>query len=538
MEIILTLVIAIPLLGVLGILLVRNSDELVKWVALFTASASFVLSLPLLFNMDPGTINYIIESEPLISGYDVKFLMGLDGLSMMLFMLTTFIGPIVILSAWRTITEHVAAFYSLILIFLTGSLGVFAAMDLFIFYIFFELTVFPVYFLIGIWGGANRLHATIKFFLYTLVGWLIMLIALIFVGYAAGDLAGEGIRFTTDWRILSDPNFQLGLVEQTYLFLAFALALFIKVPIFPFHTWLPHAHTEAPTAGSVLLAAITLKMGTYGIVRFMLPMFPNAVIEFAPYVAVLAVIGIIYGALVAMVQKDVKKLVAYSSVSHMGFVMLGIFTFNSIGMQGALLQMVNHGLATGALFLIVGMIYERRHSRMIADFGGVAKVMPVFAVMFMIATLASIGLPGLNGFVGEFLILMGTFNSDVLTNIWFTILATSGVILAAAYMLWMYRRVMFGQLDKEENKKLTDINAREIGLLLPLMLFMVWIGIRPGDFMQFSEQAVDKLLDQTHEKASVIQSNSDPEELPSWAGWVYDRDLTSVVAAEIKNQED
>ena len=531
MELLLSLIIGIPLLGVLAILLAKN-DELVRWVALITTSASFILSLPLLFNFEYGVINYIIESEPLISGYDVKFLIGLDGLSMMLFMLTTFISPIVVLASWRSITEHVAAFYSLILIFLTGSLGVFAAMDLFIFYIFFELTVFPVYFLIGIWGGANRLHATIKFFLYTLVGWLIMLVALIYVGYSAGQLV-DGIVFTTDWRILSDPAFQIGLVEQTYLFIAFALALFIKVPLFPFHTWLPHAHTEAPTAGSVLLAAITLKMGTYGIVRFMLPLMPNATMEFAPYVGTLALIGIIYGALVAMVQKDVKKLVAYSSVSHMGFVMLGIFAFNSIGLQGALLQMVNHGLATGALFLIVGMIYERRKTRMISDFGGVAAVMPVFTVMFMIATLSSIGMPGLNGFVGEFLILLGTFNSEVLGTIWFAVLATTGVILAAAYMLWMFRRVMFGKLDKEENKQLKDINAREIGLLIPLMIFMVWIGIRPTDFTQFSEESVDQLLEETMTKASIISAQADTDELPNWANWLYDaEDITEEFRAE------
>lgn len=537
MELLLTLVIGIPLLGVLAILLAKH-DELIRWVALITTSISFILSLPLLFNFDFGVINYIVESEPLISGYDVKFLIGLDGLSMMLFMLTTFIGPIVVMASWRSITEHVAAFYSLILIFLTGSLGVFAAMDLFIFYIFFELTVFPVYFLIGVWGGANRLHATIKFFLYTLVGWLIMLVALIYVGYSAGQLV-DGVTFTTDWRILSDPAFQIGLVEQTYLFLAFALALFIKVPLFPFHTWLPHAHTEAPTAGSVLLAAITLKMGTYGIVRFMLPLMPNATMEFAPYVAVLALIGIIYGALVAMVQKDVKKLVAYSSVSHMGFVMLGIFAFNTIGMQGALLQMVNHGLATGALFLIVGMIYDRRHTRMIADFGGIATVMPVFAVMFMIATLSSIGMPGLNGFVGEFLILLGTFNSEIFDSIWYAVLATTGVILAAAYMLWMFRRVMFGKLDKEENKKLSDINSREIGLLLPMMLFMVWIGIRPADFTQFSEPAVDKLLEETIHKATVIAAHTEPDEVPGWATRLYDLDdLSGELKAEIKNTEE
>ncbi|MFW6347992.1 MAG: complex I subunit 4 family protein, partial [Cyclonatronaceae bacterium] len=305
--------------------------------------------------------------------------------------------------------------------------------------------------------------------------------------------------------------------------LAFALAFFIKVPLFPFHTWLPYAHTEAPTAGSVVLAAIMLKMGTYGLIRFCLPLFPNAMVEFAPLVAFLAVIGIVYGALVAMVQKDVKKLVAYSSVSHLGFVVLGLFALNTIGVQGAIIQMINHGLSTGALFLIVGMIYDRRHTRQISDFGGITSIMPVFAVMFMLATFASVGLPGLNGFVGEFLILMGAFNSEVIGNIWFAIIATTGVILAAIYMLWMFRRVMFGPVIHEENKVLKDLNAREIGLLIPVMLFIVWIGIRPTHFTQYSEHQVNVLLEQASEKREmVMQSSLTDESLPEWAASFYE----------------
>lgn len=537
METLLNITIYLPLLGLLAILFIRNNDA-VKWIALIATSVTFAISLPLIFNFDVANSHiaqYVTESGQLLPGYDIRYIIGLDGLSLKLFMLTTFFGPIVVLSSWTSVTKYVKGFYSMLLILQTGSLGVFAALDLVIFYIFFELTLIPMYFLIGIWGGADRIAATIKFFLYTLVGSLIMLVALVYVGFHAGAMINDGV-FITDWRALSGAEFQIGLVEQTYLFLAFALAFFIKVPLFPFHTWLPYAHTEAPTAGSVVLAAIMLKMGTYGLIRFCLPLFPNAMTEFAPYIAILAVVGIIYGALVAMVQKDVKKLVAYSSVSHLGFVVLGLFALNSIGVQGAIIQMINHGLSTGALFLIVGMIYERRHTRMIKDFGGLSGIMPVFAVFFMIATLSSIGLPGLNGFVGEFLILLGAFNSEALDSIWFAVLGTTGVILAAVYMLWMFQRVMFGPVKHEENKSLKDLNAREIGLLVPVMIFIVWIGIRPTHFTQFSEHQVNVILTESEEKRNAILQAANPSELPGWASKLYDITPDIVELMEHENE--
>jgi NADH-quinone oxidoreductase subunit M len=523
MELLLNIVIYLPLFGALLLIFIRQEDW-VRWTSLLITTITFVLSIPLLLQFDisaTGTVQYLTVGEPFLGDWDVKYMVGLDGLSMLLFMLTTFMAPIVVLSSWTTIRNHVAGFYSMLLILQTGSLGVFAAMDLFMFYIFFELTQIPMFFLIGIWGGSDRIYATVKFFIYTLVGWLLMLVALIYVGFAAGNMVNEGI-FTTDWRLITSPEFQLGLVEQTWLFLAFGFAFCIKVPIFPFHSWLPLAHTEAPTAGSVVLAAIALKMGTYAVLRYLIPLFPNAAIAFAPMFAVLGVIGIIYGALVAMVQKDVKKLVAYSSISHLGFVVLGMFAFTTTGAQGAIIQMVNHGLSTGALFIIVGMLYERRHSRMIADFGGIAKMMPVMTVMFMIATLASIGLPGLNGFVGEFLILVGSFQSDVLGSYWYAVIAALGVILAAGYMLWMFQRVMFGPVTHEENKKLTDINAREIGLLVPIMIFIIWIGIRPTDFTKYSEAQVSWMLEDTQRRAEIIAANAADEQLPSWAQKLYD----------------
>lgn len=523
MELLLNLTIYLPLLGLLALLAVRN-DKLVRWIALATTLATFALSVPLMLNFDAsasGTAQFLTQSGSLIGGLDIKYIVGLDGLSLLLFMLTTFMGPIVILSAWDSVKKYQAGFYSMLLILQTGSLGVFASLDILVFYVFFELTLIPMYFLIGIWGGEGRVQATVKFFIYTLVGSLIMLIALLYLGFHAGDAINAGV-FTTDWRMLSGGDYIIGLEEQTYLFLAFALAFCIKVPLFPFHTWLPYAHTEAPTAGSVVLAAIMLKMGTYGLIRFCIPFFPNATIAFAPYLAALAVIGIIYGALVAMVQKDVKKLVAYSSVSHLGFVVLGIFALNTTAVQGAIIQNINHGLSTGALFLLVGMIYDRRHTRMISEFGGLSSIMPIFAVMFMLATFSSIGLPGLNGFVGEFLILMGAFNSDVLDNHWYAILATSGVILAAVYMLWMFQRVMFGPLDNDENKILKDLNAREIGLLVPVMVFIVWIGVYPSYFTGFSEVQVEQLLEQSKTKSVAIMHQAETERLPVWAVKFYD----------------
>jgi NADH-quinone oxidoreductase subunit M len=522
MELLLNLTIYFPLLGVLAFLFLRN-DEAVKWFSLVVTTLTFLLSLPLLFQFDisnSAVPQYLTEGTAVFPGMDIKYIVGLDGLSLLLFMLTTLMGPIVILSSWNSITKSLTGYYSMLLILQTASLGVFAALDLVVFYVFFELSLIPMYFLIGIWGGKQKVFATIKFFIYTLVGSLIMLVALIWLGYDAGASSGV-YTFTSDWRFITSPAYTIGLVEQTWLFLAFALAFCIKVPLFPFHTWLPYAHTEAPTAGSVVLAAIMLKLGTYGLVRVCLPIFPNAFAEFAPWMAILAVIGIIYGALVAMVQKDVKKLVAYSSVSHLGFVVLGIFAFNTIAVQGAIIQMVNHGLSTGALFLIVGMIYDRRHTRMISDFGGLAKQMPVFATFFMVSTLASIGLPGLNGFIGEFLILNGAFFSELYNNNIYAVLAASGVILAAVYMLWMYQRVMFGPLDKEENKKLVDLNGREIGLLIPLVIFMVWIGIRPVDFTRYSEQWVESYIDVSKEKSVAVLNQAESEQLPDWTTKLY-----------------
>lgn len=522
MEILLNITIYLPLLGIAAILLMKN-DAAVKWSSLVVTAATFVLSLPLFFNFDIASSSvpqFVTEGGAIFAGMDVKYLVGLDGLSMLLFMLTTLMGPIVILSSWNSVTKSLKGYYAMLLLLQTASLGVFAALDLVVFYVFFELSLIPMYFLIGIWGGSDKIKATIKFFIYTLVGSLIMLVALLYLGYHAGAAMG-GVDFTADWRFISSPEYTIGLVEQTWLFLAFSLAFCIKVPLFPFHTWLPYAHTEAPTAGSVVLAAIMLKMGTYGLIRVVLPAFPNAFMEFAPYMAVLAVIGIIYGALVAMVQKDVKKLVAYSSVSHMGFVVLGIFALNDIAMQGAIIQMINHGLATGALFLIVGMIYDRRHTRMISDYGGIAKQIPIFAVMFMIATLASIGLPGLNGFIGEFLILNGSFSSMLYANKVYAILAATGVILAAVYMLWMFQRVMFGPITNEENKKLVDLDMREIGLLIPLVLFMVWIGIRPIDFTQYSEGWVNTFITASEEKSVAVLDQADMSELPNWTAKIY-----------------
>ncbi len=525
MDILLNIVIYFPLAGIAGILLLKN-DDAAKWVSLVVTSITFFLSIPLLLGFDISLSHvpqFLTEGAPALEGLDIKYLVGLDGLSILLFMLTTLFGPIVILSSWKSIKKHRKGYYSMLLLLQTASLGVFAALDLFVFYVFFELSLIPMYFLIGIWGGVDRIRATIKFFIYTLTGSLIMLVALIYLGYHAGAVH-ELYSFTADWRFISGPEYTIGLVEQTYMFLAFALAFCIKVPLFPFHTWLPYAHTEAPTAGSVVLAAIMLKMGTYGLVRVCLPVFPNAFMEFAPWFAVLAIIGIIYGALVAMVQKDVKKLVAYSSVSHLGFVVLGIFAFNTIAMQGAIIQMVNHGLSTGALFLIVGMIYDRRHTRLIKDFGGIAKIMPVFAVMFMISTLASIGLPGLNGFIGEFLILNGSFVSELYDKKVYAVLAATGVILAAVYMLWMYQRVMFGPVKHEENMNLKDLSLREAGLLIPLVIFMVWIGIRPVDFTDYSEGWVINFIEGSEQKGMAVIREVRAEELPDWTAKLYDID--------------
>lgn len=506
LPLLLNLTIYLPILGAALIVIARRPSA-ARWIALAITSVTFLLSLPLLFafSIEQSHIpQFVTEGTRILADMDVKYVVGLDGLSILLFILTTLFGPIVVLSSWESVHKKVVGYYAMLLVLQSASLGVFAALDLVVFYVFFELSLIPMYFLIGIWGGAGRIQATVKFFIYTLAGSLIMLVGLLYLGYDAAQAMG-GVSFTADWRFISGPEYLIPLTTQMWLFAAFALAFCIKVPLFPFHTWLPYAHTEAPTAGSVILAAIMLKMGTYGLVRVNLTVFPNAFTEHAPLMATLAVIGIIYGALVAMVQKDVKKLVAYSSVSHLGFVVLGIFAFNVIGIQGAVIQMINHGLSTGALFLIVGMIYDRRHTRMINDFGGIATVVPVFAVMFLIASLASIGLPGLNGFVGEFLILLGSFQSAVYGKTVFAVLAATGVILAAVYMLWMLQRVLFGPVTHEENRTLTDLTAREIGILVPLVILMVWIGVRSADFTRYSEGWVRHHIEQSDLKAAAVE---------------------------------
>jgi NADH-quinone oxidoreductase subunit M len=374
-------------------------------------------------------------------------------------------------------------------------LGVFISLDLFLFYVFWEAMLIPMYFIIGVWGGANRIYAAVKFVLYTMVGSLLMLVAILALYYQHGGATGT---YTFDLPTVARHVLAPGRA-QNLMFLAFALAFAIKVPLFPFHTWLPDAHVEAPTPGSVILAGVLLKMGTYGFLRFCLPLFPDASITFTPLVFALALIGIVYGAWVSTVQPDLKKLVAYSSVSHLGFVMLGIFTLNQQGLVGGVLQMVNHGLSTGALFLMVGMIYERRHTRLIADFGGLWAIVPAFSSLFLVVALSSLGLPGLNGFVGEFLILVGAFQVD-----WrLAAVATTGIIFAAVYMLWMYQRVIFGEVRHEENRRLTDLSIREWAVLLPLVLFIVWIGVYPVAFTGKTEATIEALVDQVRSKASV-----------------------------------
>jgi NADH-quinone oxidoreductase subunit M len=492
---ILTIVTFLPLAGAIWLLFINGEkQEKVKRIALVIAIGDFILSLPLFFKFRLDTSEFqFVEKVSWIKEFGISYYVGIDGISLFLFLLTSFLTLICILASWN-IKDRIKEYMIAMLVLETGMLGVFISLDLFLFYVFWELMLIPMYLIIGVWGGPRRIYATIKFFIYTMAGSVLMLVAIIVIYFMNQKATGE---YTFD--LLEIYNLDIPMGAQFWLFLAFFFAFAIKVPMFPFHTWLPDAHVEAPTAGSVILAGVLLKMGTYGFVRFSLPLFPYASHQFVPLIAWLAIAGIIYGALVAMVQEDLKKLVAYSSVSHLGFVMLGIFVFNIQGMEGGILQMINHGLSTGALFLLVGMIYDRRHTRMIADFGGLTKKMPVFAIFFMIITLSSIGLPGLNGFVGEFLVLVGVFESNVV----YAVLAATGVILSACYMLWMFQRVMFNKLTNPENKKLKDIDKREWALLLPITILVFWIGIYPKPLISRMDMSVNHLLSQVDEKYKV-----------------------------------
>jgi NADH-quinone oxidoreductase subunit M len=509
-----SIVIFLPLVGALAVLFMPSKTA-VKGVSLLTTLVTFALSLFLWTGFDPGAgasnVPQLADqySTWFPASLDVKYLVGIDGLNLLLVLLTTLLGPIVVLSSWHYIERAEKGYYFLLLILQTGVTGVFCSFDVLLFYVFFELTLIPMYFIIGVWGGKERIYAAVKFVLYTLVGSLLMLVGILFLGYLAGDAVNSG-TFTTDYYKLL--NYNVPLTTQAWLFPLFALAFAIKVPLFPLHTWLPDAHVQAPTGGSVILAGVLLKMGTYGLVRYCIPFFPNAAEQYAWVFAVLAVIGIIYGALVARVQTDAKSLVAYSSVSHLGFVVLGLFAFTMESMQGAIIQMVNHGLSTGALFLLVGMLYERRHTREMGDYGGIARVAPVLTFFMVFSVLASAGLPGLNGFVGEFLILLGTFKSSVIGSPVLVAFATSGVILAALYLLWMLYRTFFGPLEGDANRAMSDMNGREVALMTPLAVLMIAIGFFPEPFLKRSEPAAERLLDVIERKQEVAQEAAEDAE--------------------------
>lgn len=544
----LTIVTFLPLLSAIALLFVpKEQMNIHRMGALIASLGVFVLSLPIMLLFDPrtslqpGPFTFQMIEGPLewIPSLGISFAFGIDGISLWLVMLTTFIMPIAILSTFSQEKRNVKEYMISLLILETGMIGALVSIDVFLFYVFWEMMLIPMYLIIGIWGSEDRIHAAVKFFIYTMVGSLLMLVAILYI-YFQTDSGGGANSFLFTHMLAVD----LSPSEQGWLFIAFFLAFAIKVPLFPFHTWLPLAHVQAPTAGSVILAAVLLKMGTYGMLRYAFPLFPDALKEFAPYIAILAVIGIVYGALVSMVQDNVKKLVAYSSVSHLGFCVLGLVAMTPQGLQGGMFIMLAHGIATGGLFLCVGILYERRHTKMMDDFGGLAKSMPIFATFFMIITFASVGLPGLNGFIGEFLALIGTSQSKFLwfseakvfsigmvdgvrqwqfmaqpenitdatqaggemTAYLFAAIAASGVIFAAGYLLWMYRRVMFGPITNPENEALLDLNGREIAYLVPIVLMAFFMGVYPKFFLSRMEPSLNQFL--RHMDANVTQTGT------------------------------
>jgi NADH-quinone oxidoreductase subunit M len=483
---ILTSLIVLPIVGAILLLFVRDDERLARNVALVVSLLVFAETLLLWSRFAPGSADFqFVERHLWMPKFGITYAVGVDGISLLLIVLTAFLTPLALLGSWQSVHQKTSAFCMFVLLLESAMIGVFVSLDLFLFYVFWDAMLVPMYFLIGIWGYERRIYAAVKFILYTMAGSVLMLLAILGLAYYHSTVTGDySFDLLKLYALDVPPHLQF------WFFLAFALAFAIKVPLFPFHTWLPDAHVEAPTAGSVILAGVLLKMGTYGLVRFAFPLFPRAAVFFAPMLGVLAVVGIIYGALVAMVQPDMKKLVAYSSVSHLGFVVLGIAAMNTQGVQGAVYQMLNHGISTGGLFLIVGMLSDRRHTRLIAEYGGLKKVMPRLVAVFLLVTLSSIGLPGLNGFVGEFLILLGAFRSDPRLATF----AATGVILSAAYMLWMFQRVNYGPVTNEKNAALSDLSAREGLVIIPIVAAAILMGVLPNLFLRPIEPSVQRTL--------------------------------------------
>lgn len=504
----LSLILFTPLAGAVLLLFVKkDSENTIRWIANAVAALGFFVSLPLWFWLDQATPDWqFVERHNWIPSIGAQYHLGVDGFSALLILLATLMGFIAILSSWTAITTRVKEYYIFLLVLQSGMIGAFVALDFLLFFLFWEVMLVPMYFLIGIWGSANRLYSAIKFFLFTLVGSVVMLLGILAVYFYHHEVTGVYSFDITRFHELNMP-FDL----QWWVFLAFFLGFAVKVPMFPFHTWLPDAHTDAPTAGSVILAAVLLKMGTYGFIRFSLPILPEATRAAVPWVVALCIIGIVYGALVAMAQRDWKRLVAYSSVSHMGMVMLGMFALNAVGITGSIVQQINHGISTGALFLLVGVVYERRHTREISEYGGLSKVMPAYAAVFLVMTMSSIGLPALNGFIGEILILQGIF---VVNKIWAGFAAT-GIVLGAAYMLWLYQRTMFGTVDNPKNENLPDLNLREWATFIPLLILAVWIGLYPKPFIDRLDTSVSRVMSRVNSADVQLNADTNDTQLPA-----------------------